>query len=73
MAARLPAPGRQPALTAEPHQGDGQPSPLQSPEEGGHRVRCGLLTLTATGLEDQFAAGIPATTVEALEIGRAHV
>lgn len=33
---RLPAAARQPALPAQPQQGDRDPSPLQGPEKGGH-------------------------------------
>jgi len=34
--ARLTAAARQPALPAEAHQGNGEPTPLQGPEKGGH-------------------------------------
>jgi hypothetical protein len=33
---KLPAPGRQPALAAHPHQGDGEAAELQGPEEHAH-------------------------------------
>ena len=63
--ARLPAAARQPTLPAQAQQGNGEPTPLQCPEKGGHGRACNAPTLREPALR---TGAVPGEAEEGLGI-----